>query len=523
MALESGNPMRKPSPIVELRGITKGFPGVTACDRVDLHVYAGEIHVLLGENGAGKTTLMHILYGLHQPDLGEIWIDSKRMVMRSPKDAIDAGIGMVFQHFALIPSLTVAENIALAAPRSWVFLRRKPLRARIQELVTRYHLPVDPNSRVWQLSIGEQQRVELLKLLHRRARILILDEPTAVLTPPESEDLLATLRKLAAAGHAIILITHKLTEALTAAHRITVLRHGRVVANPAPAEVGRSDLARWMIGGDLPTPPKRASPAAATVELSLTEVSAKNDRGLWALRHISLDVRRGEILGIAGVAGNGQRELAEVIAGLLRTVSGTVRIRGEDLTNATPETLIGCGVSYIPEDRLGVGLAPRASILDNLLLKAYRVPRLAHGPLLNYALAASEARTLLSELGMSISRLDAPVSVLSGGYQQRLLLAREFSLHPSLLVVCSPTRGLDVGGVETVHRLLLEQRRRGCAILLISQDLDELITLADRVAVIYGGEIVGCLRAEETDATALGLMMAGGRASTSFMLAGDDP
>jgi general nucleoside transport system ATP-binding protein len=295
------------------------------------------------------------------------------------------------------------------------------------------------------------------------------------------------------------------------------------VANPAPAEVGRSDLARWMVGRDLPTPPKRISPAAATVELSLTEISAKNDGGLWALRHISLDVRRGEILGIAGVAGNGQRELAEVIAGLRRTISGTVRIRGEDLTNAPPETLIGCGVSYIPEDRLGVGLASRASILDNLLLKAYRVPRLARGPLLNYALAASEARTLLSEFRVSVSRLDAPVNALSGGNQQRLLLAREFSLHPSLLVVCSPTRGLDVGGVETVHRLLLEQRRRGCAILLISQDLDELITLADRVAVIYEGEIAGCLRAEETDATVLGLIMAGGRASTSFMPTGDDP
>ena len=515
--------MSDPSPLAELRGITKRFPGIIACDRVDLRVYPGEIHALLGENGAGKTTLMHVLYGLQSPDAGEIGIDGQRTVLRSPKDAIRAGIGMVFQHFTLIPSLTVAENIALADPSSHLFFRRKWLAAAVQELAEEYRLGVDPNSHVWQLSVGEQERVEILKLLHRRARILILDEPTAVLTPQESEALLQTMRKLAAAGHAVILITHKLAEALSVADRITVLRHGRVVANPVPAAVGKSDLARWMIGGDLPAPPTRPPQAAAPVELSLTGVSAQNDRGGWALRRASLDVRRGEILGIAGVAGNGQRELAEVIVGLRRAMAGTVRISDADMTNASPETIIRHGVSYVPEDRQGMGLAPRASILDNLLLKSYRMPPLAQGPFLNYAQAAAEARRLLATYGINVSRLDAPASVLSGGNQQRLLLARELATQPTLLIACSPTRGLDVSAIETIHHLLLEQRQRGCATLLISEDLDELITLADRIAVIYAGEIAACFRAAETDAAQLGLMMSGGRALASPKLAERSP
>jgi simple sugar transport system ATP-binding protein len=292
---------------------------------------------------------------------------------------------------------------------------------------------------------------------------------------------------------------------MTVAHRITVLRHGRVVANPDPTEISKSDLARWMIGRDLSAPHTRVSQTATAVELSLTGVSAENDRGLLALRRVSLDVQHGEILGIAGVAGNGQRELAEVIVGLRRAVEGTVHIRGEDLTNATPETVIRRGVSYIPEDRQGMGLDPSASILNNLLLKAYRVPPLARGPFLNYAQAANEGRSLLCKFSVDVSRLDSPVSVLSGGHQQRLLLAREYALHPTLLVACSPTRGLDVAVVETVHRLLLEQRQQGCAILLISEDLEELIALTDRNAVIYERKIASCFRVEETDAATLGL------------------
>jgi general nucleoside transport system ATP-binding protein len=511
MGLKLGTCMSTHPPLVELRDITKRFPGVIACDGVNFQVYAGEIHALLGENGAGKTTLMQILYGLHHPDTGEICIDGQQRLMRSPKDAMRAGIGMVFQHFTLIPSLTVTENIVLAAPGRGLLLRPKVVTALVQQLAERYQLEVDPDSQVWQLSVGEQQRVEILKLLHRRSRVLILDEPTAVLTPQENETFVQTMRTLAAAGHAVILITHKLTEALSVAHRITVLRHGRVVANPEPAEVTPSDLARWMIGRDLPAPPTRASQAAAAVELSLAKVSAQDDRGLWALRRVSLEVRRGEILGIAGVAGNGQRELAEVIVGLRRALAGTVHISGADMTNASPQAIIGYGVSYVPEDRQGMGLVPSAGILDNLLLKAYRVPPLARGPFLNYTQAADAARRLLSTFAIHVPRLDAPASVLSGGNQQRLLLGRELSLPPSLLIACSPTRGLDVSAVEIIHRLLLEQRQRGCAILLISEDLDELIALADRIAVIYGGEIVGCFGTDATDVVTLGLMMAGGR------------
>jgi simple sugar transport system ATP-binding protein len=504
--------MEGSSPIVELRGITKRFPGVLACDRVDLQVYSGEIHALLGENGAGKSTLMKILYGQYQPDAGKIWLDGMRTVMRSPKAAIRAGIGMVFQDFTLIPSLTVAENIVLATPRARVFMRCQALLAHIQELAGQYELPVDPDCPVWQLSIGEQQRVEILKLLHRRARLLILDEPSAVLTPQERQTFLQSLRRLAAAGHAVMLITHKLAEALSVAHRITVLRRGRVVSQPDPAQVNQADLARLMVGGELPAQPARVSQPAAAAELSLTEVSAKNDRGLPALRHVSLAVRRGEIVGVAGVAGNGQRELAEVIVGLRRATAGTVHLGGEDVTNAPPEAIIRRGVGYIPEDRHGRGLVAGASILDNLLLKAYRTPPLARGPFLNYNQAAREARRLLTEFAVQVSRLDTPVGVLSGGNQQRVLLARELSPHPLVLVACSPTRGLDVRAVASAHRMLLEHRQRGGTILLISEDLDEIVALADRIAVISAGEIAGWVRAQEADASRLGLMMTGGRA-----------
>jgi ABC-type uncharacterized transport system ATPase subunit len=501
--------MTDPSPVVALLGITKRFAGVVACDRIDLDVYAGEIHALLGENGAGKTTLMKVLYGLYQPDAGEIWVDGRRATIRSPADAIDAGIGMVCQHFTLIPSLTVAENIALADPNSPPIVRRQALAAHIRELARHYRLQVEPDRRIWQLSVGEQQRVEILKLLHRRARLLIFDEPTAVLTPQEVDAFLHSLQNLTAAGHAIILITHKLPEALAASHRITVLRHGRVVAQPSPAGTSAAVLARAMLGRDPPTPPDRRLTPGGGVELAHTGVSARNDRGRLALHRVCIEVRRGEIVGIAGVAGNGQRELAEVVAGLRRVIAGAVHIRGEDMTNATPDAIAGRGVSYIPEDRLAVGLVPEASVLDNLLLKAYRLPPIARGPFLNHHEALEWARCLLSTFQVSVPRLEAPMHVLSGGNQQRLLLARELSQHPSLLIACSPTRGLDVGGVETMHRLLLEQRQRGCAILLISEDLDELITLADRIMVMYQGHIAGSVRRDEADVATLGLMMTG--------------
>ncbi len=388
------------SPIVSLRGITKQFPGVCACDQIDLDVFPGQIHALLGENGAGKTTLMKILSGMYQPDAGEIWIDGTPVAMPSPKEAMHAGISMVFQHFTLIPSLTVAENIALGVPGSRLFWRHQSLTAHVQRFAAQCRLHLEPDRQVWQLSVGEQQRVEILKLLYRRARILILDEPTAMLAPQEVDALLGTLRNLAAAGHSVLLITHKLSEALAVAHRITVLRRGHVVANTAPAEVSSADLARAMIGRDLQTRPRHQAAATDSIELVLTGVNVKDDQGRLALKQISLEVRRGEIMGIAGVAGNGQRELAEVVVGLRRASAGTVSIHGEDMTSATPEAIVSCGVSYIPEDRQGMGLVPSASILDNLLLKAYRRPPVARGPLLNYHAAAIVA---LSTFGPAVS------------------------------------------------------------------------------------------------------------------------
>jgi general nucleoside transport system ATP-binding protein len=508
-------------PRVVMRGITKRFPGVLACDHIDLEVHPGEIHALLGENGAGKTTLMKTLYGLYQPDAGEIWIDGRRATMRSPMDAIRAGIGMVFQHFTLIPSLTVAENLALADPTGPLFVHPQVLGAHIRELAAQYQLRVEPDRPIWQLSVGEQQRVEILKLLYRRARTLIFDEPTAVLTPQEVDPFLHGLQNLAAGGHAVIFITHKLPEALAVSHRITVLRHGRVAATPAPAQSSPSDLARAMIGRELPSPPSRRSTARGAVELALTEVSARDDRGRLALDRLSIEVQGGEIVGIAGVAGNGQHELAEVVVGLRRASAGAVHIRGVDVTNASPRAIGRRGVSYIPADRQGMGLVPSASILDNFLLKVYRVPPTARGPFLSYRAASEAFHRLLAAFQVRVPRLDVPASVLSGGNQQRLLLAREFSLHPVVLVACSPTRGLDVGAVQTTHRSLLDQRQRGCAVLLISEDLDELLALADRIAVMYEGRIAGSVRSEEADATKLGLMMTGVQGPSAPALAGN--
>jgi simple sugar transport system ATP-binding protein len=496
-------------PLIEMRGITKRFPAVVANDRIDLQVRAGEILALLGENSAGKTTLMKILYGLYRPDAGAIYVAGQCTTLRGPRDATRAGIGMVFQHFPLIPSLRVVENIALAAAQPHFLLRLTKIAAQLDALSARYRLPVDPQARVWQLSVGEQQRVEILKLLYRQARVLILDEPTAVLTPQEVEVLEKTLRQLAADGHAIILITHKLREVLRVAHRITVLRRGKVVVTVAAREITEDGLARLMMGRD--TLPLRRRPVTepGEVRLALTRLSAINDRGLPALKEVSLQIRCGEIVGIAGVAGNGQRELAEVIVGLRRPSGGQVCIAGEDVTNANPRAIINRGVSYIAEDRQEVGLALHASILDNVLLKSYRSAGLCWGPFLKRRAAQRQAEQQLAAMHLHVPGLDAPVSLLSGGNQQRLLLARELSGQPKVLIACQPTRGLDVGAVALVQNKLLAQRQQGCAILLISEDLDELLALSDRIAVICAGCIIAIVDRDEANRQAIGLLMAG--------------
>jgi len=498
------------SPVVQMVGITKRFPGVVANDHVHFEVRRGEIHALLGENGAGKTTLMKILYGFYRPDEGEIYLEGRRVLFRSPRDAIAHGIGMVFQHFMLVPSLTVMENLLLGVD-SCPFVLRQDLARKIEDLSRRYGLKVDPGAKVWQLSVGEQQRVEVLKLLFRDARILILDEPTSVLTPLEVRDLFATLRQLAAEGRSIVLITHKLDEVMALADRITVLRAGRVVGTVERAKATKQDLARMMVGRETFLQADREPVPSGPVVLEIEGLEARNDRGLLALRGVSFEVRAGEIFGISGVAGNGQRELGEVITGLRPATSGRVRLLGQDVTNAPPREIFRRGVSCIPEDRMGMGVAPGLTVVHNLLLKRYNVPPYCRGPLLDFTAVRALADQLIAQFDILVPDRNLPVRHLSGGNLQRLLLAREVHLSPRLIVAFHPTRGLDVAAAEATHRILLEQRKAGTAILLISEDLDEILALSDRIAVMYGGEIVGIVPREAADVEEIALMMAGER------------
>jgi len=497
------------TPLVEMRKITKVFPGVVANDGIDLTVRAGEVHALLGENGAGKSTLMSILTGLYRPDSGEIYVQGERVHFRSPRDAIAAGIGMVHQHFRLVAPFTVTENVALGL-KGGIKLNLNQLAQEIAELSEKYGLKVDPFARIWQLSVGEQQRVEIVKLLYRRARVLILDEPTAVLTPQEARELYRTLRKMASEGCAVIFITHKLQEVMEAADTITILRHGKKIATVKKEETNERELARLMVGREISWTGDKKQASPGRVVLEIKNLHALNDKGLLALKGINLSVSAGEILGIAGVAGNGQRELAEVIAGLRPALKGSILVEGKEIIHCDPCRVIAAGVSFIPEDRLGMGLVPNLGAVDNLLLKEYRHPRWGK-VFLNRRAARQWAQELIERFQIKLASLEAPVKMMSGGNLQRLLLAREISGQPRVLVAVYPARGLDVGATETVHRLLLEQRAAGTAILLISEDLEELFRLADRIAVLYEGEIMGIVPTEQADIEELGLMMAGAK------------
>jgi len=494
-----------------MQGITKRFPGVLANDAVDFDLAAGEIHALLGENGAGKSTLMKILYGLVQPDAGELRLRGTPVRFRSPRDALGHGLGMVFQQFMLVPSLTVTENVLLTLPRAGFRLDRREASARVGALASRYGMAVDPAARVWQLSVGEQQRVEILKLLARSAEILILDEPTSVLTPQEVRDLFAALRRLAGEGRAVVIITHKLGEVVAVADRVTVLRGGRRVGSVRAGETTPQALARMMVGRETFDQARRDPVPPGPVVLAVEGLRAVGDRGTPALRGVSLSVRAGEIVGVAGVAGNGQRELGEIVAGLRRATGGRIRINGVDHTHASAREIRASGVGHVPEDRLGTGVAPTLSVADNLLLTAYRSPRFGRGLLLDQRAMLDHARALMAEFRIRGAGPMAPARTLSGGNLQRLILARELSGHPRLILAFHPTRGLDVGGTEVVHQLLLSQRRAGAAVLLISEDLDEILQLCDRIAVLYGGEVAGMVEAGRVTVEALGLLMAGVR------------
>jgi simple sugar transport system ATP-binding protein len=499
---------------VELRDITKRFPGVVANDGVRFEAAAGEVHALLGENGAGKSTLSNILTGLYRPDEGEILLDGRSVSFASPRDALDAGIGMVHQHFRLVPPFTVAENVMLGDHRGEgkkFMVHPRRVERRVADLGERYRIAVDPRARVWQLSLGEQQRVEILKALYREARVLILDEPTAVLTPQEAESLFETLRVMAAEGRTVIFISHKLQEVKAVSDRVTVLRDGRTIDTVDTASATPRSLAALMVGREvsLTARTERGVEIGEPV-LEVVDLWAHGDRGGDAVRGIDLMVRAGEIVGIAGVAGNGQRELAETISGMRQPARGEIRIGGRKLRGGDAREAIRAGVAHVPEDRLHTGVAPSLSIGSNLALKAYRGKRLTLGPLLKLRTIRAHASELISRYDVRGGGPDLPARQLSGGNLQKVVLAREFEGSPRILVAASPTRGLDVAAIETVHRYLREAAEGYVGVLLISEDLDEILALADRVAIMYEGTIVGERDAGSATVEEIGLLMAGG-------------
>jgi simple sugar transport system ATP-binding protein len=510
-----------------MRGIVKRFPGVLANDQVNFDVRGGEIHALLGENGAGKSSLMNVLAGLYRPDSGEIRLHGQVVEVHSPRDATRLGIGMVHQHFMLVEPHTVAENVILGLPTPRLFLDMNHAEKEIQALSTRYGLEVDPAACIWQLSVGEQQRVEILKMLYRGAKILILDEPTAVLTPQESQELGNTLRQMTQEGKAVIFITHKLDEVMAFSDRVTVLRRGQNVANLMTAVTSKPELAREMVGREVVFRINRAdyrvdeqALGAARPMLAVQNLNALNDKGLPALEDVSLTVHQYEILGVAGVAGNGQRELAEVITGLRPAAAGRVLLDKFDITNKHPRWAIDLGLSHIPEDRMHTGLIANMGVSDNLILKEYRHPPLSRlGFLIQRALQRFADR-LIGEFEIATPSRDTLVKGLSGGNLQKAILAREITAGGDLMVAVHPTRGLDIGATEWVQRRLLEQRQKGAAILLISEDLDELLAVSDRIAVIYEGHIMAILPAQEADVEEIGLMMAGTAVESPITVSG---
>src|SRR6266705_1640446 len=500
---------------VDMRGITKQFPGVLANNHVDFSVRQGEIHALVGENGAGKSTLMNILYGLIPPDSGEIHINGKQVHIGGPRDAIALGIGMVHQHFMLIPVFSVGENIMLgrepvAGPD---FYDHSRARKAINDLTKRYGLALDPDSRMGDLPVGLQQRAEIVKVLYRGANMLILDEPTGVLTPQETKELFVVLRDLVKAGKTIIFISHKLKEVLDISDRITVMRRGRVVGHLTTKDTNEEEIATMMVGREvlLRVDKKPAKPGA--VVMRVENVTASSDRGVPALRGISFELRQGEILGIAGVEGNGQSELVEVLAGTRRPTGGRILLGDEDVTTADAREEREAGVGHIPEDRRGVGLVLNYSIADNLILGRERAPLFSwHGLLLRLDSIKNWAKRLVKECDISTPSIETPARALSGGNQQKIIVAREMASNPKVLLAAQPTRGVDIGAIEFIHRRLIKERDEGAAILLVSAELDEVRSLSDRIAVMYEGRIVS-FESPDADEARLGLLMTGGGAA----------
>ena len=499
-------------PALELRGITKRYPGVVANDHIDLDVRRGEIHALLGENGAGKTTLMNVLYGLARPDEGRILLDGEPVQIAGPSDAIARGISMVHQHFMLIPVLSVAENVILGSETMAgpIFVDRAEASRRIGELARRFGFDLDPDARVSSLSVGLQQRVEILKALYRETRILVLDEPTAVLTPQETEEIFALLRRLADDGRSIIFISHKLYEVLEVADRITVIRRGKVIGERKPSETTEGELAELMVGREVELTVDRGTSKPGRPMLHVEDLRVGDDRRHEAVPGVSFDIRAGEILGVAGVAGNGQDELVEAIVGLRKPLGGRVALDGMDVTGFSPRRMNEAGVGYVPADRHRFGLILAFPVYDNLILTSYYRPPFARGIIREDGAILDSARAQVARFDIRTPGVEVPTATLSGGNQQKVIVAREFDRPLNLLVLDQPTRGLDVGSIEFIHRQIIAKRDAGTAVLLVSAELDEVLEISDRIVVMYRGRMVAELDGRTADKSEVGLYMATG-------------
>ncbi|MCM3078958.1 ABC transporter ATP-binding protein [Brevibacillus invocatus] len=495
-----------------MRGITKRFPGIIANDNINLSVKKGEIHALLGENGAGKSTLMNVLFGLYQPEEGEILINENTVKITSPNVANELGIGMVHQHFMLVEKFTVTENIVLGnEPKNGLQIDIKQAVKAVEQLSNQYGLQVDPNAKIEQISVGMQQRVEILKTLYRGADILIFDEPTAVLTPQEINELIEIMHNLVKEGKTIILITHKLKEIMAVCDAVTIIRRGKVIDSLMVKDTNPDELAAKMVGREVNFRVDKTEAQPKGPILSVENVVAMGNRGVNALNGISLEVRAGEILGIAGVDGNGQSELIEVLTGLRKITSGRVLLNGKEITNHTPRDISESGLSHIPEDRHKRGLILDFTMSENMVLETYFHPTFNKNGFLDYGAIDKHAARLIEEFDVRTPSIHTPARALSGGNQQKAIIAREVDKNPDLLIAAQPTRGLDVGAIEFIHRRLVDQRDKGKAVLMLSLELDEIINVADRIAVIYEGKIVGIVDAKSTNEQELGLMMSGGK------------
>ena len=500
---------KQPVPILEMKKITKQFPGVLANEDVDLELFKGEVLALLGENGAGKSTLMNILSGLVRPDSGEIVLNGKTVDIESPRDAMHLGIGMVHQNFKLVSTMTVAENVILGLDSESFVLDLKKVGKKISDISNHYNLKVDPDAYIWQMSVGEQQRVEILKLIYRGAEVLILDEPTAVLTPQESNELNEIVKKMTAEGKSAIFISHKMDEVMNFSDWVRVLQKGKLVSVTRTKDTNQKELANLMVGREVLFRIEKKKCTPGEVRLELKNVSALNSKGIEALKDVSFKIRAGEILGIAGVAGNGQRELTEAITGLHKVFKGRIFVEGKEMTNKSPIDLIKTGVSHIPSDRIAMGIVGDMSVASNLAMKEYRKAPLTQYGLLHPKRIFNMAKGMIELFMISTPSPHTNVKFLSGGNIQKTILAREIGACRGLLIAVYPARGLDVGATESVRKEIIAERDNGKAVLLVSEDLDELISVSDRIAVMSEGEIMGTVDTETADIESLGLMMAG--------------